>query len=80
MSIFTIWRTDKPVKDNEPQLVGQTPKLERAQDIADKLNKSELKAIGLDKLSVNGNRQITEIFTKEELKNVGFGQGGVIPK
>jgi len=72
--MFHIFRTKKPVSEHETVLVGRTPDPERAFEIADRMNRSEIKTARLvDRLGVQGNRAITEVFTTEELKEAGWG-------
>lgn len=79
--MFHIFRTKKPVNENESQLVGRTPDPNRAFEIADLKNRSEIKtARTIDKLGVQGNREITEVFTTEELKSAGWSKIGQIPE
>ncbi len=75
--MFTIWKTKKPLADNKSNLVAQTKELERAQELALKLNQSELKKASEDGLTVKGNRETTEVFTKQEI--ISAYQGGDIP-
>lgn len=76
--MFHIFRTKKPVSEHETILVGRTPDPERAFEIADQKNRSEIKTARLNDLGVQGNREITEVFTTEELKDAGWG--GNIPE
>jgi len=75
--IFTVWKTRKPAGENQAELVAQTSDKSRAFDLAYKGNRSELKHRNSGNGTVNGNREITEVFTKDELKSAGFG--GQIP-
>ena len=72
MSIFNIFRTKKPIDQNEPELVGRTSNVDRAFEIADQFNKSEIKTAQAPDQNgaqgVQGNRMITEVFTNEELR------------
>lgn len=76
MSVFHIYRTKKPVSKNEPELVGRTTDPERAFQIADQTNRSEIKTAHLPDQNgaqgVQGNREITKVFTTEELKAVNY--------
>jgi hypothetical protein len=79
--MFTIFRTKKPLADSKSTIVGKTTNLETAQDIADKANRSELKHLSKDKLTVKGNREITEIFNDQEILDVieSFKNGQIAP-
>ena len=78
MSIFNIFKTERPVSENKSTLVGQTAKLEKAKEIMHGANKDPLKKESSDGLTVKGNKTITEVFSKQELKDVGYG-GGDMP-
>ena len=78
MGIFNIFRTERPVSENKSELIGQTADLNKAQNIMRKANKDPLKKESKDGLAVKGINTVTEIFTKDELKNVGYS-GGDIP-
>lgn len=69
MDIFLIFRSKKPLKENEDniELIGQTKNAAKAALIASQSNHSELKKTRDDGRTVNGNRELTEVFTKEEL-------------
>ena len=79
--MYTIWKTKKPLTDNKSDLVAQTKELERAKELALKLNQSELKKASEDGLTVKGNREITEVFTKQEILDVieSFKNGQIAP-
>ena len=72
MPIFSIFLTKKPISENEPELVGRTGDVNRAFEIADLQNKSEIKTAQTPDQNgaqgIQGNRMITEVFTNEELR------------
>lgn len=76
--MFHIFRTKKPISGNKSELVGRTSDQEKALEIADQLNRSEIKSLNKSDLKVQGNREVTEVFTTEELKDAGWG--GNVPE
>ena len=69
--IFLIFRQAKPITDSENkiELIGQTVNEAKATLIANRANPSELKKVSDQGNVVNGNRAITEVYSKEEWKD-----------
>lgn len=70
--MFHIFKTKKPIAENKSELVARTSNEDTAFDLLDKTNKSELKSLNKKEMKVNGNREVTEAFTSEELINAGW--------
>jgi len=70
--MFHIFKTKKPVSENKTELVARTSSEDSAFDLLDKTNKSEIKFLNKSLMKVNGNREVTEAFTSDELINAGW--------
>lgn len=70
--MFHIFKTKKPISENTAQLVAVTSDEDRVFDLLDRTNKSQLKTLNKPEMKVNGNREVTEAFTSEELINAGW--------
>lgn len=72
--MFNVFRTKKPVSKNKSQLVAVTSDKDRAVELMDDFNRSPLKNMSVDKNRINGNHEVTEIFSHDELKQNGWGK------
>lgn len=65
---FVLFRKNKGSKE-EPQIVAQSGDEQTIKDLADRLNRSEIKSSPDHGMTVFGNRETTVVVTKEEYRN-----------